>query len=54
MVPTAGQLMHGLKAQPVFPIRLPKAHLAGQESQVVRSRPPSPAQPGPCPPMPTL
>lgn len=27
MVPTAGQLMHGLKAQPVFPIRLPKAHL---------------------------
>lgn len=38
MVPTAGQLMHRFQAQPVFPIRLPKAHLAGQGSQKVRSR----------------
>lgn len=29
VVPTAGQLMHRFQAQPVFPIRLPKAHLAG-------------------------
>lgn len=41
MVPTAGQLMHRFQAQPVFPIRLPKAHLAEQGSQKVRKRSPT-------------
>lgn len=34
MVPTAGHLMHGFQAQPVFPIWPPKARLKGREEQV--------------------
>ena len=52
MVPTAGELMHRFKAQPVFPIRLPEAHLAGRsESQELV---PFPCPAPPHPPVPTL
>lgn len=49
MVPTAGQLMHRFKAQPIFPIRLPEARLAGQQGQEVRSGSPSLPSPAPAP-----
>lgn len=52
MVPTAGHLMHGFQAQPVFPIWPPKACLKGREEQV-RMGYPQPAS-APPPQAPTL